>query len=201
MRKLTDIIHLMKSSAPSLLPILRSQAQAELLTHLMVNPESEVSVSELAESLGLPAPTVSREVSRAERAGVLASRRIGRTKLVRADTSSPYFAPLRDLLVMAFGPPALIAEALRGIRGIESAWLYGSWAARWSGREGDRPVGDIDLLVLGKVNQGSVYDALGPIDRRLHREIQVTFRPANWLEDGEGSFHDTVISRPLVRVL
>ena len=198
---MSDIILSMQPLAPPLLPILRSQAQAELLTYLLDEPDHETSVSELAGALRLPLATVSREVTRAERAGILTARHVGRSKLVRADTSSPYFGPLRDLLVVAFGPPALIAGALDEVPGIASVWLFGSWAARWSGEDGPRPVGDIDVLVLGEPDLGAVYEAVTMLEPQLRREVQITVRPADWLQAGEGSFHATVTSRPLVNVL
>jgi hypothetical protein len=74
---------------PSLLPILRSQQQAELLALLLGDPELELSVTDLAERTGIPYATAHREVERAEVTGLFTSRKVGRTRLIRADTTSP----------------------------------------------------------------------------------------------------------------
>ena len=189
-----------KSPTPSLLPIFRSQQQAELLALVLGDPTAEQSLTELAERSGVPYPSVHREVERAEAAGLVTSRLVGRIRLIRADVSSPYFAGLSDVLVKAFGVPWVIGKALAGIDGIEVAHIYGSWAARFSGEEGDRPVGDIDLLVLGAPDRDAVYAAASSAEHKLGRSVQVTIRSAAWLTDGSGTIHDTVAKQPMVQV-
>jgi hypothetical protein len=119
---------------------------------------------------------------------------------VRADITSPYFDGLSEVLTRAFGVPYVVAEALRPIEGITEAFIFGSWAAHRSGASGRRPVEDIDLLILGEADRRSVHEAIEPVQARLGRPVQITFRSADWLAAGEGSFHDTVVSRPMVPV-
>ncbi len=189
-----------RTSAPSLLPIFRSQQQGELLALLLGDPELELSLTALAIRTGTPHPSVHREIQRAEAAGIVTSRKVGNTRLVRANTGSPYFAGLADVLTRAFGVPDIIARALRGIEGVNEAVLFGSWAARRAGEPGARPVGDLDLLVLGEPDRDALYAALRVAEQRLGRPIEVAIRKAGWLESGTGSFHDTIATRPLVRL-
>lgn len=189
-----------KGSSPSLLPILRSAQQAGLLALLLGDPDLELSLTDLADRLGMPYPSVHREVERAEAAGVLTSRKIGNTRLVRAETTSPYFNGLAEILTRAFGVPAVIADALGGDERVHAAYVFGSWAARHLGEDGQRPVGDIDVLVLGDPDRDTLYARLDEASTRLGRPIQVTIREADWLTTGTGSFHDTIVSRPMVPV-
>lgn len=189
-----------KSPSPPLLPILRSQQQAELLALLLGDPELEASVSDLAERTDIPYASVHREIERAEKTGLLTSRRVGRTRLVRANTASTYYDGLSDVLTKAFGVPHLLASVLTGIDGIDQVFIYGSWAARYLGEPGPRPVGDIDVLVLGEPDRDVLFEATSPLETRLGRPVQITIRNARWLETGSGSFHETVTSRPLVEV-
>lgn len=187
-----------RTPAPPLLPIFRSQQQAELLALLLGDPELELSLTELADRTGIPHPSVYREVERAEATGLVASRRVGRTRLVRANVESPYYEGLADVLTKAFGVPVVLSHAVHAVEGVEEAYIFGSWAARHAGERGIRPVGDIDLLVLGTPDRDALYDAVHVAERRLGREVQVTVREAGWLEHGAGSFHDTVMSRPML---
>ena len=189
-----------RQPAPSLLPILRSQQQGEILALLLGDPDLELSLTGIAARVGAPHPSVYREVQRAEQAGLVTSRKVGNTRLVRANTSSPYYAGLAEVLTRAFGVPAVLTEVLRGVRGIAAAYVYGSWAARYEGQTGQRPVGDIDLLVLGEPDREQLYAALGAAERRLARPVQATIRDHAWLESGFGAFHNTVTSRPLLRL-
>lgn len=196
------IIHVVdKSPPPPLLPILRSQQQAEILTLLLGDPDLEVSLSDLSERTDVPYASVHREIERAEATGLITSRRVGRTRLVRANASSPYYGGLADILTKAFGVPRLLATTLAGIKGVDRLFVYGSWAARFSGERGRRPIGDIDVLVLGEPDRDVIFDVLTPLEERLGRSVHVTIRDSDWLESGTGSFHDTVMSRPLLEVL
>ena len=189
-----------RQPAPSLLPILRSQQQGEILAVLLGDPELELSLTEIAARLGVPHPSVYREIQRAEQAGLVTSRKIGNTRLVRANTNSPYYSGLTEVLTRAFGVPAVLAETLRDVPGITATYIYGSWAARHAGQAGQRPVGDIDVLVLGEPNRDQLYHALSAAEERLARPVQATIRDHDWLESGTGAFHDTITSRPIVKL-
>jgi hypothetical protein len=102
---------------------------------------------------------------------------------------------------MSFGVPERLAWALHGIPGIEAAHIFGSWAARYLDASGLRPVGDVDLLVLGDPDRDLVYARVAEVEPELGYPIQVTFRSGDWIERGTDSFHATVISRPLVQIV
>jgi DNA-binding transcriptional ArsR family regulator len=200
-RKLKSILQNMdRQPAPPLLPILRSQQQGEILALLLGDPGLELSLTEIAARTGAPHPSVYREIQRAEQAGLVTSRKVGNTRLVRANTASSYYAGLAEVLTRAFGVPAVLVGVLRDVSGITAAYIYGSWAARHEGQAGQRPVGDIDVLVLGEPDRDQLYAALGTAEERLARPVQATIRDRTWLESGSGAFHDTITSRPLLRL-
>ncbi len=198
-------LHELKSSlqivdrqpSPSLLPILRSQQQAEILALLLGDPDLEISLTEIAVRTGAPHPSVHREI---ERAGLVTTRRLGNTRLARANTSSPYYEGLAEILTRAFGVPSVLSETLKSVKGINAAYVYGSWAARHAGQPGQRPVGDIDVLILGEPDRDEPYEALSAAENRLGRSVQATIRDVDWLDSGSGAFHDTLVSRPLFRL-
>ncbi len=182
------------------MPILRSQQQGEILALLLGDPNLELSLTEIAARTGAPHASVHREIKRAEQAGLVVTRKVGTTRLVRANAASPYYPGLAEVLTRAFGVPAVLAEALQPVHGIAAAYIYGSWAARHEGQTGQRPVGDIDVLILGEPDRDQLYAALSDAEERLGRPVQATIREADWLDAGSGAFHDTVTSRPLLRL-
>src|ERR1700693_2926400 len=123
---LTDIIQDMKATSPPLLPILRSATQARLLTALFMEPEVESSVTDLASRAGTSVPTATREVARAEKAGIVTSRHVGRSRLVRVNVNSYVYEPLSQLLLRSFGPIALVSEEFTKIGGVERLFIFGS---------------------------------------------------------------------------
>jgi hypothetical protein len=179
---------------------MRSQQQGEILALLLGDPELELSLTDISQRMHVPHPSVHREIERAERAGLVSTRKIGNTRLVRANTASPYYAGLAEVLTRAFGVPAILGDVLGPVEGISAAYIFGSWAARHAGQPGQRPVGDIDVLVLGTPDRDQLYGALGIAEQRLGRQVEATIRDSSWLESGTGSFHDTVASRPMLRL-
>jgi predicted nucleotidyltransferase len=200
-RKLKSILQIVdRQPAPALLPVLRSQQQGEILALLLGDPDLELSLTEIAARTGTPHPSVHREIERAERAGLVVTRKVGNARLVRANTASPYYAGLAEVLTRAFGIPAVLADALRAVHGIATAYIYGSWAAGHAGQAGQRPVRDIDVLVLGEPDRDQLYAALSDAEERLGRPVQAMIRGADWLDTGSGAFHNTVTSRPLLKL-
>jgi predicted nucleotidyltransferase len=192
------ILRVMQSSAPPLLPLLRSRLQADLLTLVLLNPGREWTLTELAGRVGAAVSSAQREVARAEQTGVIASRRLGNTRLVTT-AASPLTGPLTELLLRSFGPRQVVAEELAGLDGVQEAFLFGSWAARYAGEEG-RPPADVDVLVIGEPDREALDDAVQRAGDRLAREVNVTIRSARWWEHGDDSFHAEVTRRPLVRL-
>jgi predicted nucleotidyltransferase len=189
----------MQVEAPPLLPLLRSPVQAELLTLVLLNPEQEWTISELARRVGTHVSTALREVARAEEAGVLSTRLVGRSRLAKA-APSPLTGPLTDLLLRSFGPAQVVGEELCGVAGIEAVYLFGSWAARHAGEPGRAPA-DIDVLVLGQPDRDALDEAAQRAGERLAREVNVTIRSPQWWRAGTDGFHEQVTSRPHLLVL
>jgi hypothetical protein len=143
---------------------------------------------------------VSREVARAELAGIVRSRKAGPTRLVRANEDHPLFDAIRQLILATYGPPAVIAEAFARLAGAEAVLLFGSWAARYLGEPGRTP-NDIDVLVIGDVDLDAMHDAADSAERSIGMPVQATARSRDaWLAADE-SFIREVRSRPLVPVL
>jgi predicted nucleotidyltransferase len=181
-----------------LLPLLRSRPQVEVLTLVLLNPGQEWSLTSLASHTGTSVSWVQREITRAEQAGVVSSRRLGNVRLVRA-ADSPLTDPLTELLLRSFGPRQVLAEELQDVEGIERAYLFGSWAARYAGEAG-RPPADLDVLVIGAPDRDELDVAAQRAERRLAREVNVTIRSSTWWREGTDGFHTDVTRRPLVPV-
>ena len=184
---------------PPLLPLLRSRLQADLLTLVLLAPGREWTLSELAARVGASVSSAQREVARAEQTGVITSRRLGRNRLVTV-ASSPLTGPLTELLLRSFGPRQVLAEELATVDGIEAAYLFGSWAARYTGQEGRAPA-DLDVLVIGKPDRDALDDAAQRAGERVAREVNITIRSSQWWRDGNDGFHAEVTGRPLVTLL
>ena len=193
-----DNLSHMRTEPPLLAPIFRSDGQARLLSTLLLTGE-ELSVTDLAKQARLAYPTAHREVARLVDAGILSERQVGRTRLIRANGESPLVEPLREILRVATGPVVILAEELARIDGIESAFLYGSFAARMLGDAGPAPH-DIDVMVLGEPEVDAVSEACVRVEATVHRPVNPTILTAEEFATPSG-FLDNVRSGPAVAVI
>lgn len=181
-----------------LAPVLRSETQARLLAALLLQPDREASIADLARETGTDPGNLHAEVERLVHAGILADRRVGRTRLLRA-TDSPLNRPLADLLALGYGPKIAAERALRETPGVDHAYIGGSWAARYLGESGRFPH-DIDVIIVGSPNRDDVSDAVVTALTTIGHDAQVIFRsPAAW-RDARDAFTRTAKTGPLVEL-
>jgi predicted nucleotidyltransferase len=199
----------MRSDPPPLLPILRSRTQAGVLTVLLLNPDLELTQTELARRVGASLTSVVDEVRRLEQAGLLFTRTLGRARLVRAG-SGPLVEALAEVMLRAFGPLQIIAEEFGAAAAeldstVAELALFGSWAARYRGEPGAEPA-DLDVLVVvtsAGLDRGPLYAAADRAQQRLGRPVSPTVITTDrWARRGTGQdqFVDEIASRPIVPV-
>ncbi|HEY5114593.1 MAG TPA: winged helix-turn-helix domain-containing protein, partial [Nakamurella sp.] len=66
-------------------------------------------MTELAQQINVPLTTLHREIDRLQAAGLIQSRAVGRSRLLRANTTSRVVPALTDLLLATFGPVPVVA--------------------------------------------------------------------------------------------
>ena len=188
----------MTRKASILAPVLRSETQARLLAAVLLQPDREASIADLARETGSDPGNLHSEVERLVQAGILADRRVGRTRLLRAGDSA-LVGPLADLLLLGYGPKTAVEDALTDIPDIEQAFIGGSWAARYHGQAGAFPH-DVDVIVVGKPNRDDVTEAVIEALRAVGHDGQVIFRsPTAWRE-AKDTFTRTAKDSPLVEL-
>jgi DNA-binding transcriptional ArsR family regulator len=196
---LHDILqHVQASSA--LLPLLRSPLLGELLAWLFLHPDDSSSLTELAERFAVSQSTISREATRLVAADLIHETRRGKLRLLRANVESPLARPLTDLLALTYGPIAVLGDLLAPLAGVDRAYIYGSWAARYRGEPGPTPR-DVDVLVVGEADEDDLFEVARTAERSLGREVNIHRVAARaWQEPGSDPFLASVRSRPLVPI-
>ena len=191
----------MGSPSPPLLPLLRSQVQGDLLALLYLHPDAEYSLTEAARIIGTSVKTLHTEASRLVSSGFAADRHLGNVRLLRAVTDSVVSKPLTDLLAVTYGPLPTLTDLLGAADGILSAFIYGSWAARYSGEAGPVP-NDVDVLVVGTIDIDELDRVARMAEERLRRPVSVRrVRPEIWDSPKPAdSFIASVRDRPLVAI-
>jgi predicted nucleotidyltransferase len=191
----------MENNPSWLLPLLRSRVTGALLALLYLHPDRDYSLTEAGKAIGASPKVMSIETDRLVTAGLVREERRGQARLIRAVTSGPVSRPLTDLLAVTYGPLPILNDLLSGVAGVEQAFIYGSWAARYLGEPGPVPH-DVDVLVVGSADEDGLYDVARDAEDRLGREVNISaISPEYWeAPDPADSFMQHIRERPLVRL-
>jgi predicted nucleotidyltransferase len=190
--------HVNAKSVPALLPIFRSQSQALVLSCLLAN-EGGRSLSEISQKTGVAPESVRREVDLLESAGITSSHFTGRNRTISVCATEPLLGILTDLVMYSYGALEIIQEELKGVAGIELAFIYGSWASRYLRNPGRIP-NDIDLLIVGKTDRDTLFGACDRAAERIGKEVNPhSVSPESWANP-EGEFLKSVKELPIIPV-
>ena len=148
---------------------LRSELRRKVLTFFYVNREARVYVRQLSAALDADSTNLSRELTRLAHEGFLSAEREGRQLYYSVNHAYPYLKPVFALLQGSVGIEPTLKKALQLVNGIESAWIFGSFA------KGEADANsDIDLLIVGRPDQARLSREIRKTEKALHREVSYT---------------------------
>jgi predicted transcriptional regulator with HTH domain len=129
-----------------------SHLRTKLLGWLLSHSDESFFVRQMERLIDEDSTNISRELRRLEEMGIVQSEKRANLKYYNINQKCPFYEELKGLFVKTLGAPAEVKGALKGIEGIETAFLYGSLA---KGRECLES--DIDLFIVGSIDEDSVY--------------------------------------------
>lgn len=143
-----------------------SSTRAELLSLFFNNPDSKFYLREIARHIGKDAAGIKRELDSLVKIGLLAMEKRGIQKYYSADKNSPIFSEMKGLIFKTTGAQGSIKAALSRLKGVRTAFIYGSFA-----KGSEKEESDINLLVVGQVNITELNDVVMGLEEKLQRDI------------------------------
>jgi DNA-binding transcriptional ArsR family regulator len=144
----------------------RSRIRRDLLRRLYETPLPRLHLRELARGAHTSAGTAARELGRLEDMGLISRVREGAQVYFQADAASPLYGTVRDLVRLTIGAVDVIRRELAGLDGVESAVIFGSYAAGTM-----QPSSDIDILVIGTPDRDDLTERLERCGREVRRSV------------------------------
>lgn len=151
----------------SLASILFPAYRRRVLALLLLRPEEALHGREIARRTGLPAGTITRELTKLAQAGLLKREKRGNQQVYSAETGASIFTEVASILRKTSGMADVLVQALAPLApALRVAFVFGSMA---QGRE--TAGSDIDVMLIGDVGFGQAVEALHPAQSVLGREV------------------------------
>jgi predicted nucleotidyltransferase len=134
---------------------------------LLLNPEADFHVRELARLTGTSAGTLHKELAKLTASGILQRKQIGNQVHYSANISCPIFEELASIFRKTSGLVDVLAKALVSLESkIDFAFVFGSVAS------GDQQsFSDVDVMLIGNLSFSETVQALHPTQTVLQREL------------------------------
>lgn len=178
---------------------LRSATRRRLLAYYFTNPTARLHVRDLAKHLNVDPSNLSKELGRLEREGLFRSEVSGRQKYFQLNRGYPLFNEVRSIVAKTVGAVPVLTDFLKKVKGIEEAYLYGSFA-----QNQQDVTSDIDVLVIGEPREEILAEVARKLERRLGREINYTVLTSKELRlrrARKDSFLDSVWHNKRIRLI
>ena len=145
-----------------------------LLALLFGRPDESFYVNQIVQRLGSGSGAVQRELKMMTEAGIVVRERKGNLVYYQANSNSPIFNELKNIVRKTFGVADVIRDSLAPIsKKIRVAFIYGSVA-----RSADDKASDIDIMIIGEVSFADVSSAISPAEKTIQRETNPVVYPA-----------------------
>lgn len=144
----------------------RSAIRRRILGLLILDPDRRLHLRAIARQVGTSAGTAARELGRLEAAGIVTRHLVGNQVEFRANLNSPLARPVAEIVRQTMGAHVILRAMLSDVAGLESARIFGSYAA---GRP--TPASDIDLLIVGSPDRDVLTERLEAASRQLKRPV------------------------------
>ena len=143
-----------------------SRLRTKLLGWLLSHSEESFFVRQMEHLIQEDSTNISRELRRLEQMGIVQSEKRANLKYYKINPKCPFYEELKGLFLKTLGAPAVVKEVLKDIEGIDTAFIYGHFA---KGQE--YSVSDIDLFLVGDIDEDELLEIFPDLESRLGREI------------------------------
>jgi predicted transcriptional regulator len=145
--------------------LISSKTRIRLLVRFFFNPKMRSYLRELAKEFGVSTNSIREELNQLTRTKLLVSERNGRQVLYSANEAHPLYPELKSMVSKVMGIDQVIDGIVNQLGDLEQAYLIDDYA------EG-KDTGIIDLLLVGKIDQGHLNYLTERTEQYIKRKIR-----------------------------
>lgn len=138
----------------------------EILSIIYTNPEREFYMHEIGRIIGKKPGNFQRAINNLVEDGFLESEYRANARYFKATKNHPFYEEVKKIVLKSSGIKERIRDSITKQPGIKVAFVYGSFA---KGKE--KAYSDIDIFLVGKVDESKIIKDLDIIEKKYGREI------------------------------
>jgi predicted nucleotidyltransferase len=178
---------------------LGSPIREKVLVYFFTNPHQELHLRQIARILNIDAGNLSKEMEKAEKENIFKIEKKGNLKLYSLNKKHPLYNELKKIIDKTIGIEARFKKAFEKVAGIETAFIFGSFASQKQDQ-----FSDIDLMIIGKPDEDILISEISLIEESLQREINYSIFSAADFKKGLKNrevFLEQIISEPKIFII
>lgn len=145
---------------------IKSKEIRTLSVYLLFNPQKRSYASELANDLGLDQSNTAKALSRLTREGLVLKEKRGGHWFYSLNPDYPMLKEAKKIVLFKYGLRQVLAKEFKKLKGLEEAYIYGSYA-----RDELEAESDIDILLIGSHRASSAAKILSGLEKYFGREF------------------------------
>ena len=153
--------------------------KSELLKIFFTNPEKSFYMQEIGKMLGKKPGTFQRTLNNMVSEGLLTSEYQANAKFFKVNQEYPLYNEIKNIVFKTVGIQGSIQKVLNRFKNIRLAFIYGSYA-----RNKEHHLSDIDLLIVGQLDESTLIREFDKLEKELKREINFQVYSQKAFEDG-----------------
>ena len=146
--------------------IFKSKARQAIFRLYFTNPEQRYYLRALERVLGTPVSILRKELVSLEQEGLFSSSKQGNLLYYSLNKEYPLYHEIKAIVFKTIGVQGAIAKCLFPLKGIETAFIYGSYA-----KNSSQAKSDVDLFIIGTPNEDTLIENIHGLEKELQREI------------------------------
>ncbi len=147
---------------------LRSKVSQKILNLFFLNEKERFYVNELAKTIEEDPSNVYKKLMEFRKTGLISDEFQGKERFFFLNKDYPLLREYKKIILKQVGFEKILKEELKKIDGIDSVYIFGSYA-----KDGLSVESDVDLLVVGDFDSISLLRVISKIQKNSGREINV----------------------------
>ena len=144
----------------------KSKIRQRIILLFIYNQNEEFYLSEIAKRVKTSAGTAQRELNRLLRNDLIIFKKKANLNLYALNKNYSLLKEIESIVKKTFGIEIELKKGLSGVKNISFAFLFGSYA-----KDGFKSDSDIDLFIIGEVDEEQAFDVVQKVEENIGREI------------------------------